>query len=57
VAVRVGTCHGQLDGAKNLDDGRVELDVEGTRTAIEALMGALNVGSPGGGNETRVEVK
>lgn len=49
MAVRVGTCHGQLDGAKNLDDGRVELDVEGTRTAIEALVGALNVGSPGGG--------
>jgi acylphosphatase len=46
-AVRAGTRHGLFGGVRNLDDGRVELDVEGTRAAIEALLHELKVGPPG----------
>jgi len=46
-AVRKGSRHGLLGGVRNLDDGRVELDVEGTRTAIEALLSELKIGPPG----------
>jgi acylphosphatase len=46
-AVRVGIRHGLVGGVRNLEDGRVELDVEGTRTAIEALLGELKIGPPG----------
>ena len=45
--VRAGTRHGLSGGVRNLDDGRVELDVEGTRTAIEALLQDLKKGPPG----------
>lgn len=46
-SVRVGARHGLLGGVRNLDDGRVELDVEGTRAAIEALLNELKIGPPG----------
>ena len=46
-AVRLATRYGLSGGVRNLDDGRVELDVEGTRTAIEALLGELRLGPPG----------
>jgi acylphosphatase len=46
-AVRAGTRCGLSGGVRNLDDGRVELDVEGARTAIEALLKELNSGPPG----------
>ena len=55
-AVRVGTRYGLFGGVRNLDDGRVELDVEGTRTAIEALLHELKVGPPGA-HVTGVEVE
>ncbi len=45
--VRVGTRHGLSGGVRNRDDGRVEVDVEGARTAIEALLRDLKVGPPG----------
>lgn len=45
--VRAGTRHGLCGGVRNLDDGRVELDVEGTRPAIEALLRELKIGPPG----------
>ena len=45
--VRVGIRQGLFGGVKNLDDGRVEVDVEGTRTAIEALLRELKIGPPG----------
>jgi acylphosphatase len=45
--VRAGTRHGLFGGVRNRDDGRVELDVEGTRTAIEALLSELKIGPPG----------
>lgn len=46
-SVRVGARHGLLGGVRNLDDGRVELDVEGARPAIEALLRELKIGPPG----------
>ncbi|MDH4237641.1 MAG: acylphosphatase [Nitrospira sp.] len=38
--------HGLLGGVRNLDDGRVALDVEGARAAIEALVHELKAGPP-----------
>lgn len=46
-AVRVGARRGLCGGVRNLDDGRVELDIEGTRTAIEAMLLELKIGPPG----------
>lgn len=54
--VRAGTRHGLSGGVRNLDDGRVELDVEGARTAIEALLRELKIG-PTGAQVTGVEAE
>jgi acylphosphatase len=35
-----------LGGVRNLDDGRVELNVEGRRTVIEILLRELKIGPP-----------
>ncbi|MGQ0696330.1 MAG: acylphosphatase, partial [Nitrospiraceae bacterium] len=43
---RVARQHGLLGGVRNLDDGRVEVDVEGKRAVIEALLHELKVGPP-----------
>jgi len=45
-AHRVATQRGLVGGVRNLDDGRVELDVEGDRAVIEALLLELKVGPP-----------
>jgi acylphosphatase len=45
-AARAATRHGLLGGVRNLDDGRVELDVEGARAAIETLLLELKAGPP-----------
>ena len=45
-ALRVATQRGLVGGVRNLDDGRVELEVEGTKVAIEALLLELQVGPP-----------
>lgn len=45
-AARVATQHGLLGGVRNLDNGRVELDVEGTKAVIEALLHELKAGPP-----------
>ena len=45
-AARVATAQGLLGGVRNLDDGRVELDVEGKRIVIEALLHELKIGPP-----------
>ncbi len=45
-AARAAPRHGLVGGVRNLDDGRVELDVEGTRAAIEALVHDLKAGPP-----------
>ncbi|MDH5739362.1 MAG: acylphosphatase [Nitrospira sp.] len=37
-----------LGGVRNLDDGRVELKVEGNKTVIEAFVQQLKIGPPAG---------
>jgi len=45
-AARTATRLELVGGVRNLDDGRVELDVEGRRTVIEALIHELKIGPP-----------
>lgn len=45
-AVRVATQRGLVGGVRNLDDGRVELEVEGLKDSILALLEELKVGPP-----------
>lgn len=45
-AAQVAMRHGLLGGVRNLDDGRVELDVEGKKAVIEMLLLELKVGPP-----------
>ncbi|CUS33438.1 acylphosphatase [Candidatus Nitrospira nitrificans] len=45
-AARSAVQLGLSGGVRNLDDGRVELEVEGGRTVIEALLRELKIGSP-----------
>lgn len=45
-AARTATRLELVGGVRNLDDGRVELDVEGRRTVIEALIHDLKIGPP-----------
>jgi acylphosphatase len=44
--VRVATQRGLVGGVRNLDDGRVELEVEGPKDSILALLEVLQVGPP-----------
>ncbi len=45
-AARIASKYGLAGGVRNLDDGRVEVDVEGEKTAIDALLQELRVGPP-----------
>lgn len=45
-AARVATQRKLVGGVRNRDDGRVELDVEGPRESIEALLTELGIGPP-----------
>jgi acylphosphatase len=45
-AARTATRLALVGGVRNLDDGRVELSVEGRRTVIEALLHELKTGPP-----------
>jgi acylphosphatase len=45
-AARTATRLGLVGGVRNLDDGRVELEVEGKRTMIETLLRELKTGPP-----------
>lgn len=45
-AARSASLRGLRGGVRNLDDGRVELDVEGSRGDIEALLLDLKKGPP-----------
>lgn len=45
-AARVATQRKLVGGVRNRDDGRVELDVEGPRETIEALLAELRIGPP-----------
>jgi acylphosphatase len=47
---------GLLGGVRNLEDGRVELEVEGAKAAIEALLPELKTGPPAG-HVTRIETE
>ena len=38
---------GLVGGVRNLDDGRVEAEVEGMKSVIEAMIGELKIGPPG----------
>lgn len=45
-AARAATRLDLFGGVRNLDDGRVELEVEGEKTVIETLLRELKVGPP-----------
>jgi acylphosphatase len=45
-AARTAARRGLAGGVRNLDDGRVELEVEGQKAVIEALLQELKVGPP-----------
>lgn len=45
-AARVAAQRTLVGGVRNLDDGRVELDVEGVKDLIEGLVAELHVGPP-----------
>lgn len=45
-AARTATRLDLVGGVRNLDDGRVELEVEGRRTVIEVLLCELKTGPP-----------
>ncbi len=45
-AREVASRAGLRGGVRNLDDGRVEVEVEGERAAVEAILDALRAGPP-----------
>ena len=55
-AARVASRHALLGGVRNLDDGRVELEVEGTRSAVDALVHELKTGPPAA-RVTKIEME
>jgi len=46
-AARVAGNHRLVGGVRNLNDGRVEVDVEGEKAVIQALVVELKAGPPG----------
>ena len=55
-AARTAARFDLVGGVRNLDDGRVELDVEGRRTVVEALIGELQTGPPAA-RVTKIEIE
>ena len=55
-AARAATRLDLSGGVRNLEDGRVELDVEGRRSVIEALIRELKTGPPAA-HVTRIETE
>lgn len=45
-AARVAAQRALVGGVRNLDDGRVELDVEGPKDLIEGVVAELHTGPP-----------
>jgi len=45
-AARAASHHGVFGGVRNLDDGRVELEVEGAKDAIDSVLQELKSGPP-----------
>lgn len=54
--VRAASAHCLFGGVRNLDDGRVEVEVEGAKAAIESLLEDLRRG-PSASHVLRVEVE
>lgn len=54
-SARIASNLGLVGGVRNLDDGRVELDVEGSKTVIETFVRKLEIGPPTG-RVVRIEV-
>lgn len=55
-AARAATRLALSGGVRNLDDGRVELDVEGRRSVLEALVRELKTGPPAA-HVTKIETE
>src|SRR5512147_2391119 len=55
-AARAASRHALLGGVRNLDDGRVELEVEGSRAAVDALVNELKIGPPAA-HVTKIETE
>ncbi len=55
-AARMALSLDLLGGVRNLDDGRVELEVEGKKTVIEAFVQQLKIGPPAG-RVTKIETE
>ncbi|WHZ30153.1 MAG: Acylphosphate phosphohydrolase [Nitrospira sp.] len=55
-AARIATQLDLVGGVRNLDDGRVELDVEGKRKVIEMLVHELKTGPPAA-HVTKIETE
>lgn len=55
-ATRTATRLDLVGGVRNLDDGRVELDVEGKRKVIEMLVHELKIGPPAS-SVTKIETE
>ncbi len=47
-AARIASSLDLLGGVRNLNDGRVELELEGNKTVIEAFVQQLKIGPPAG---------
>ena len=45
-AQRTASQNGLHGGVRNLDDGRVAVEVEGARQAVESLIASLRIGPP-----------
>lgn len=54
-SARIASNLGLVGGVRNLDDGRVELHVEGSKTVIETFVRKLEIGPPTG-KVVRIEV-
>jgi acylphosphatase len=55
-AARAASRHALLGGVRNLDDGRVELEVEGARATVDALLHELKTGPPAA-HVTKIETE
>lgn len=47
-SARIASNLNLVGGVRNLDDGRVELEIEGRKTVIETFMQKLKIGPPAG---------
>lgn len=55
-SARIASNFDLVGGVRNLDDGRVELEVEGRKTVIETFLQKLKIGPPAG-RVTQIEIE